>query len=113
MSAPLLDYALRAHAAGLCVLPPREDGSKRPIGDEWERYQQERSSEEELRGWYGLRTGIGYVCGKISDNLEMLEAEDVTTFADLKRAAATVGLSELLERIEAGYAQLVRRLLAA
>ena len=72
--AAVREAALAAHAAGLCVVPPREDGSKAPIGP-WKRYMLARPTLEELDGWYGPRTGIGLVCGTVSRGLEMLEFE--------------------------------------
>lgn len=100
------DAALAAHAAGLCVVPPAEDGSKAPIGT-WKRYMLARSTPEELDGWYGPRTGIGLVCGRVSGGLEMLELEGravadglLESFLD---AAIAAGLGPLVERIAAGY----------
>jgi len=42
----LLEFAIRANEAGLCVLPPRQDGSKRPDALSWTRYQTQRPTEE-------------------------------------------------------------------
>ena len=75
------EAALTAHALGLCVLPPREDGSKGPIapGGTWKGFQHHRPTEAELAGWYGSRTGVGLVCGSISGNLELFEFDDKRT----------------------------------
>jgi len=72
----LLDAALAMHAAGLCVLPAAEDGSKRPAVD-WKEYQHHRPTPEQLTAWFGdgLRTGLGVVCGAVSGGLEMTELE--------------------------------------
>src|SRR4051812_262949 len=40
-----------AYAANLCVLPPKEDGSKAPLVN-WKTYQAERPTPEQLRKWY-------------------------------------------------------------
>ena len=65
----ILDVAIRAHRAGLCVLPPNEDGSKAPAG-RWAEYQRRKSTEEEIRDWYTAgHTGLGFVCGPISGDL--------------------------------------------
>jgi len=45
----LLDYARRAHAAGLCVLPPREDGSKQPEGATWEQWASGTADDTQAR----------------------------------------------------------------
>ena len=100
------EAALAAHAAGLCVVPPREDGSKRPIGP-WKRYMPARPTPAQLDRWYGPRLGIGLVCGAISGGLEMLEFEGravaeglLESFID---AAIAAGFGPLVERIRAGY----------
>ena len=100
------ESALAAHAAGLCVVPPREDGSKAPLGS-WKRFIRERSSPAELDAWYGAHTGLGLVCGTVSGGLEMLEFEG-RAVADglLERfldGAIAAGLGPLVERIASGY----------
>jgi hypothetical protein len=42
MTTPMLQEALAAHKADLCVVPPRQDGSKRPIGASWQQWQKRR-----------------------------------------------------------------------
>ncbi len=61
------------HEHGVAVLPPREDGSKRPDAGNWTRYQAVRPTPEELTAWYANgRTGVGAVTGAISGNMEVL-----------------------------------------
>lgn len=98
--------ALAAHAAGLCVLPPREDGSKAPStdpDDRWARWQRERSTVEEILGWYGPCLGMGIVCGKVSGNVEAFEFDDRDTYERFLEVARETGLGELVDRIRAGY----------
>ena len=106
MTPHVREAALAAHAAGLCVVPPREDGSKAPIGP-WKRYMLARPTLAELDGWYGPRTGIGLVCGAVSGGLEMLEFEGRAVAAGLLEsfidAAIAAGFGPLVERIRAGY----------
>jgi hypothetical protein len=103
VTAPLLDPALAAAAVGISVVPPREDGSKAPVGD-WERWQRARATPALLRQWYANgRTGLGFVNGRVSGNLETLEFDDAPTYAAYKALAAEVGLGALVARIEAGY----------
>lgn len=86
------------------VLPPREDGSKRPAVANWHRYQAERPSPAELTAWYGNgRTGVGVLTGAISGNAEAFEFEDVDTFARYLATAAAAGLGPLVARLGAGY----------
>lgn len=100
------DVAWAAHAAGLCVIPPMEDGSKRPDGA-WKQYQHVRPSNSQMSRWYGDHQGVGLICGAVSGGLEMLEfegravRENVST-AFLARAKA-LGLDELVGRIRIGY----------
>ena len=46
--ARLREVALATHDAGLCALPPREDGSKAPMGN-WQQYQHDRPSYQQLQ----------------------------------------------------------------
>lgn len=97
--------ALSAHDAGICVVPPAEDGTKRPI-TAWAAFQRQRPGPERLAAWYREedRSGIGFVCGKVSGNLEVLEFDDHATYEAFTAAACQVGLGPVVERIEAGYA---------
>ena len=128
----LLDTVRRGYGAGLCMLPPHEDGTKRPfserltepelarfIGAEeahrrcgdagythtWIRFQHERPATEQYREWYatGSRSGAGIVCGRISGNVELLEFDDRDVYQAFRDAANAVGLAAVVERIEAGY----------
>ena len=97
------DAAFAAHAAGLSVVPPRQDGSKQPIG-EWERFQKRAAGLEQLRFWYQYaRTGVGAVMGRVSGNLELLDFDERATHEAFLEAAAAAGLGELVDRIRAGY----------
>src|SRR6266699_2324254 len=105
----LLEAALAAQEAGLSVVPPREDGSKAPIGS-WQRSQNERASRAVIENWYSMGlTVIGVVCGAVSGNLELFEfdgfhAEEAeATYEAFKEVAQTAGLGEVVDRIEAGY----------
>jgi hypothetical protein len=94
--------AFAAHKAGLCVVPPKQDGSKAPLG-EWKEYQSQRPNESVLNSWYSdSRTGIGLVCGAVSGNLEVLDFDDRSTYVAFKERAQASGLGGLVERIESG-----------
>jgi hypothetical protein len=97
--------ALAAHDAGMCVLPPREDGSKAPDADSWTGYQTTRSTREEIEAWYasGQRSGVGLVLGAVSGNAEVLDFDELPIYLAFKELAEEVGLGPLVERIEAGY----------
>lgn len=92
-----------ATKAGLSIVPPREDGTKAPLGT-WLRYQRERPSREQIDEWYeGGREGIGVVCGAISGNLTMLEFEDDDTWQLYRDNAESTGLGEVLGRVASGW----------
>src|SRR5919202_1751259 len=123
--------ALAAHEAGLFAWPPKEDGSKQPdteyvprdrlialLGEEealrrldgkpgvytWGHRQHERPTRAELERMYSRgRAGVGFVCGPISNNLELLEFDEFETYGAFKAAADGLGLGDLVERVEAGY----------
>lgn len=72
----LLTAAHHWHNAGYCVVPSRDDGSKRPFG-KWKEYQHNRPTWQQIEEWLttGRYTGIGVITGKVSDNVEMIELE--------------------------------------
>lgn len=98
--------ALAALRVGLSVVPPEEDGSKRPV-TAWKRYQAEPPSEGILAGWYrgGHRSGVGFVCGRVSGNLECLEFDDPDTYRAFMEAAIATGLGDVVDRIAGGYSE--------
>jgi hypothetical protein len=102
------EAAAEALGCGLSVVPPREDGTKAPIGT-WKRFQQRLPTPADLASWYGadgppIRTGMGIVCGPISGNLECLEFDaQGEAYGPFKAAAEALGLGDLVEKIEAGY----------
>lgn len=101
------EAAYDAYGAGLCVVPPREDGSKAPSGNKWKHWQNERPSKTQLEVWYGtgVRQGLGVICGNVSGDLECLEFEDQETYHAYHELAEAAGLRELLDRVEAGYSE--------
>src|SRR5688572_13675065 len=101
-----MQEALAGHEAGLAVLPPRQDGSKRPIGERWQQWQAERPSIEQVQAWYGARsrfTGLGTVCGRVAKNLELFEFDERQAYDEYKLAADALGLGGLVVYIEEGY----------
>jgi hypothetical protein len=101
----LLSAALAANEAGLCVMPPREDGTKRPIG-EWRRFETVRSTTRDIAGWYrGGRTGLGLITGRVSGSLKAFECDTHDIYERFVETGRAVGLGDLIERIEAGYVE--------
>jgi putative DNA primase/helicase len=126
-----VDLALRA---GLCVVPPREDGTKAPVtanvsrrhlarlfgegkaadicaaeefAHTWKHWQAERPNPETIERWYRAgRSGIGLVCGAVSGNLECLEFDDGDAYVAFLDRAENCGLGPLIERIGSGYEEM-------
>ena len=89
----------------LSIVPPRNGGSKVPFPRKWSQYQKVRPTMEELQDWYNENnfTGVGYVCGSISENLECMVFNSRAIYDEFKAAAETVGLLDIVERMEQGY----------
>lgn len=103
---PVLEAAREACAAGLCIVPPAEDGTKRPFPDStgrWDSFKTRRPSREELRGWYPGRTGLGVIAGAVSGRTECWDFDELPTYEAFVTAARELGLEEVVQRIEAGY----------
>lgn len=104
MTGPVRAEALLANAAGLCALPPRQDGSKRPAFACWTEYQARRSTAAEVAAWWANgRTGLGLVTGTVSGNVEALDFDDAATYCAFVEAADALGLGDLVRRIADGY----------
>jgi putative DNA primase/helicase len=102
MDSSLHDIACAFADLGLSVVPPAEDGTKRPIG-EWKVYQSERADLRQIDQWYGMATGIGLVCGQISQGLELFEFDERATYDRFCEACRGLNGGDLLNAIEAGY----------
>jgi putative DNA primase/helicase len=102
----ITDAALALHDAGLCVLPAAADGTKMPALA-WKQYQSARPAREQVRTWASRAMGIGVLCGQVSGNLEMLEAEGraVHLLPEVTRLMADHDLAEVWSRIVMGYAE--------
>lgn len=90
---------------GLSIWPPKQDGSKAPIGNGWKDRQATPARLDELSSIYkhDSLTGIGVVCGKVSGNVECLDFDERSIYERFKEASIATGLQPLLDRIEAGY----------
>lgn len=103
----VLEVAAEAARAGIVVLPVREDGSKRPALDSWTQYQERQPTKEELKAWFMReeRHGLGFVCGKVSGGLELLEFDEPGAVIGFKGAAVEAGLWDVVKRLELGYSE--------
>ena len=88
---------VRAHKAGLCVIPV---GANKVPALKWTPYQSQRPTDDEIVQFAQMDVdGIGFACGPVSGNLEMLELEGVAVEAGI---AKKFGEHELVKRIAAG-----------
>lgn len=103
-TATVLDTARRAYALGLCVVPPREDGAKRPVG-KWKHWQTERPSTAQMKAWYSNndRSGVGLMPGQVSNSLTAFEFDSYETYEAFLEAAREIEFDWLVERIRQGY----------
>ena len=100
----LLDAARSAYAAGLSLLPVREDGSKAPDTRTWKEAQSTRPTLEEMRGFdFAHRAGMGMVSGPASRHRECWDFDDLDTYQTFVDTVEFCGLGELVGRIRAGY----------
>lgn len=107
-SASVKDTAVAAALAGICVLPARPDGSKRPWPNNqgtWDEYKTRRPTKDELSRWFHQQEaeGLGFVCGAVSGGLEMFEFEDMATYQAFLSLAEVMGVGDLVERVRSGY----------
>ena len=102
----ILAAACSASSAGLCVVPPAEDGTKRPDCP-WDEFKRIRPTRDQLRAWFvtNRRAGLGLVCGRVSGGLECFEFDDRAAYDQFKDTAQQTGLGDLVERIERGYCE--------
>jgi len=100
----LLTIAEQALDNGISIVPPRNDGTKAPLG-RWQTYQEQWPTLDEITQWYtdASITGIGVVCGQVSGNLECIDFDRKDAYEEFIDQAQLAGLSELVDRIEAGY----------
>jgi putative DNA primase/helicase len=102
----LTEVVWDAYASGISVVPPREDGSKRPAVRSWKRYQTQRPTRREIAAWYAAPcTGVGFLTGAVSGNLELFEFDDVDAYLRFKALATAAAHGDLVARIEAGYCE--------
>jgi len=103
-SLTLLTIAEQALDAGISVVPPRTDGSKAPLGS-WRTFQERLPYLQEIDDWYRAdqNPGIGVVCGAVSGNIEALDFDRHSAYEEFIERARETGLSELVDRVEAGY----------
>lgn len=108
--------ALEAHAAGICVIPVTEDGSKAPWpwdgtkenktqARTWKPYQFRRPEAALLTRWFGdlERSGLGMVTGAVSGRVETWDFDDYPTYEAFVELARASGLGSVINRVEAGY----------
>ena len=107
-----LEAALAADAAGLSVMPPKQDGSKKPDVPSWTDYHtrdpesgqfKARLAPAAIRELYtNGRTGVGAFMGEASRNVELFDFDNRATYDAYLLAADAVGIGDVVERIRLG-----------
>ena len=99
MSTPAHTAATEYLAAGLSVIPIRDDGSKAPrlARGEVEQYRERTANDRELESWFGHghTSGVAVVCGVISGNLAVLDFESFIAWSNWLKRCDELGLSSL------------------
>ncbi|MEU5077070.1 bifunctional DNA primase/polymerase [Streptomyces asoensis] len=101
--------ARELHDAGLCVLPIKADGSKKPSLP-WLPYKVTRSTPEQHEEWFGgdRPRGIAVVYGGVSGGVEMLEFEGLAVRDGVLNEVTEImegsGLGEVWQSITTGWA---------
>lgn len=104
----ILFAALEFRAAGISVVPVREDGTKAPATN-WKQYQERLAEPDEILAQLSNAQGFGIVTGAISGNLEMLELEGRAIHAgclqEAKEVAYNSGMEEVWEILGTTYVE--------
>lgn len=99
----LVQAALLAYSSGVSVFPPTQNGTKRPDG-KWSQYQKKPASAIQINAWYAqTRTGIGVICGDVSQGLEAIDFDDRSIMQEFFKLCKDAGLGQLIDRIKNGY----------
>ncbi|HEX5473275.1 MAG TPA: hypothetical protein VFX12_01335 [Vicinamibacterales bacterium] len=100
----ILQAGRAAYAAGLSVLPVKDDGSKAPAVPTWKPFQSTRATPAQVQAWaLEHRSGLGVVAGPASGCRECWDFDDAAMFDAFVRTAHAVGLGAVVDRLRAGY----------
>jgi hypothetical protein len=100
----LLDTVRTAYAVGLCPVPTKDDGSKRPDVPSWKEFQTARPTVEQMRAFhFETRSGFGMISGAVSGYRECWDFDDLDTYRAFVEAAEQCGLGDVVRRIIAGF----------
>ncbi|MFL6118873.1 hypothetical protein [Actinophytocola sp.] len=108
MAEDMAAAALAWWDAGCSVVRIETDGSKRPYPHQWQRFQQQRATREQVATWFqNGHPGIGIVTGTVSRDLEMFEFEgralDEGLYLKMRDRLTAMGHLRLWERVMGGY----------
>lgn len=82
--------AMLSYLSSGCSVIPLRSGDKRPRYGSWKEWQRTRPSEAQIAAWCeeDPNCGIGIVCGEVSDNLVVLDVDDVSFSNWLEKQAS-------------------------
>ena len=102
--------ATLAHSLGIPVLPIKDDGTRAPDIRSWRHFQESLPDEILMEVWFdnGQHKGVALVTGQFS-GIEALDFDDPNIYDLFKARASEWGISDLLDRVEAGYLETTPR----
>ncbi len=104
----ILDVARAATAAGFCVVPVKEDGTKAPDVRLWKQYQKARPTNKELRAWFDgkrQRTGLGIIMGEVSGFAECIDFDSTDAYVAWTELIDAAGFHDLAQRVVVGFGE--------
>lgn len=103
--------ALKARQAGLCTIPPKQDGTKAPDATSWVQFERRRPTEDEFHAWFDPQdqTGLGTITGRVSApegySLNILDWDDGEILTQFEELASQSGAGDLLARVKSGCSE--------
>ncbi len=99
------ETARQAAAAGISIVPIRNNGTKQPALSGWREYQKRRANSRELKHWFSSAgPGIAFITGAVSGNLEALDFDSQLIFeAWLHCVQQDEALASLYDHVSWGY----------
>ncbi|MDU4286717.1 MAG: phage/plasmid primase, P4 family [Actinomyces sp.] len=92
---------------GYSVIPLKADADGKKPAIAWKPYTQQRAGREQVDKWFSQPHNLAVVCGKVSDNLLMIETEGRAKDAEkrLDEAASARGIVSLWEQVKSGWVE--------
>jgi hypothetical protein len=93
-----LELALHLHDEGFCVIPLRNDGTRKVPAVRWGDYQHERPTNDLLYRWFGRWDCLpAIVTGRIS-GITVVDCDSATAFAECSRRGIVSSVTQRTRR---------------